>query len=62
MTGKSIGIEMDCSVSTVLDVKRLFQEKEGIPVDTTRFVYNGKQLEDYRLLSDYGRQPGIYRT
>lgn len=32
--------------TTVDDVKRMMQAREGIPANQQRFIYNGKQLED----------------
>ena len=42
--------------SYVKELKYLFEEKLGIPVDHTRliFTFKGKQLEDGFRLSDYG--------
>jgi hypothetical protein len=46
------------SGSTVLDVKRLVEEKKCIPVDQQRIVYKGQELPDgeiiHRLQADSG--------
>jgi hypothetical protein len=42
-----------CSSMTVLNVKQLIQDKDGVSVDIQRLIYNGQQLDDDRYLSDY---------
>ncbi|XP_076122680.1 polyubiquitin-like [Alosa pseudoharengus] len=43
---------------TVTDLKRKVYNKERVPVDQQRMIYNGKQLEHGRKLEDYGIQSG----
>ncbi|XP_041942257.1 polyubiquitin-B-like [Alosa sapidissima] len=43
---------------TVTDFKHKVYNKERVPVDQQRLIYNGKQLEDGRKLEDYGIQSG----
>ena len=38
---------------TVSDVKRIINDRTGIPVERQRLIFNGKQLDDDRLLMDY---------
>ncbi|KAL5705381.1 hypothetical protein ACHQM5_023690 [Ranunculus cassubicifolius] len=37
---------------TVDDVKKMIEEKDGMPVDLQRLIFAGRQLEDQRNLSD----------
>jgi len=55
LTGKSIVTDVD-TTDTVLTLKKMVADKEGIPVDQQRLIYGGKQLEDSRQLSDYNIQ------
>ena len=54
-TGKTIPLDVEPS-NTIASVKAKIQEKEGIPADQQELVFNSKQTEDNRTLSDINVQ------
>ncbi len=52
LAGKTITLDVEEN-DTIDSIKKQIYDKEGIPVDQQRIVYNGKQLEDGNTVSSY---------
>jgi hypothetical protein len=52
LNGKTTTIDVEPN-ATVLQLKGLISEKEGISVNDQRLIFEGKQIEDQYAISDY---------
>ena len=52
LTGKSIILEVE-ETNTIRNIKELIQKKGNISVDQQHLIFDGKQLEDDRMLQYY---------
>ena len=58
LTGKSLVIYACLDTEVVDGFKLKIQDKEGVPPEQQRLMYQGKELEDNRKLKDYGVEKG----
>jgi hypothetical protein len=59
LTGKTITLELDWW-NTIEDLKCKIQDKEGIPPDQQRIIYEAQQLLDPITIEEYGIERGSY--
>ncbi|KEP63307.1 UNVERIFIED_CONTAM: ubiquitin family protein [Hammondia hammondi] len=53
MSGKTVVLDNVQGSDSILEIKRRVEQREGIPVDQQRLVFNGKQLENGKTVQDY---------
>lgn len=58
LTGKTITLVVDLENATILTVKGMVYDKEGVPVAQQTLIFGGKNLEDGKKLSDYNIKEG----
>lgn len=56
LTGKTITLDGLNLLNTIENIKEKIQDKEGIPPELQRLIFNGKQMEDNKTLFDYNIQ------
>ena len=57
LTGKEIQVDVENS-DTIENLKNKIQEKEGIPPNQQRIIYDEKLLEDIKTMNDYKIKDG----
>ena len=58
-TGKRLNFDFEAQEATIDAVKEAVLSREGIPLETQRLIYKGKQLEDGLTIGDYNIDNGM---
>jgi len=58
LTGRSVSITMDVNKS-IRELKRVLEQKEGIPENQQRIILHGKQIADGKTFREYGVKNGM---
>lgn len=57
ITGKKITINADESDTVEMVKQKIFEHPEsGLPIEMQRLIFEGKQLENYKTLTEYNIQ------
>ena len=59
LTGKRLNFDFEAQEATIDAVKEAVLSREGIPLETQRLIYKGKQLEDGLTIGDYNIDNGM---
>ena len=59
LSGKEILLEYSGPSEPISNIKETIQNKEGIPPDQQRLIYQGRQLDDDLTVGDYGIKDGV---
>merc|ERR1712093_272275 len=56
LDGRNITVDVEKG-DTIADLKKLIKDKEGVPADTQRLIFAGKELNDADTLEHYNIEP-----
>jgi len=57
LTGRDRHIEDVSNLTTIGTIKELYSDSEGVPIEQQRLIYQGRQMENDKSLSDYKVAP-----
>ena len=55
LDGTTVTVDVE-SADNIGQIKQKIQEKQGVPKENQRLIFNGKELQDDRTVGDYGLQ------